>query len=186
MIYGENELDENAMNKMIDNYDGKYKLKTLNLPVEENAFNDEINDDLFEQYYLQESTPMDSDKIYYLEKYQKLFAFNYQKEEKFSESSPDLNYVAISLKRKATFTNEDNFAKLILNLLNALSLWFDLGVLDCHVYIFKLRYIFLFLFTLLTKLENLLLKSIHRNDKAFVNFTRKIFFRKDNRISQHS
>ena len=179
------------MNKMINYYERKYKLKTLSLPVEQDFFDDEINDDLFEQYYLQESTPMDSNKFFYREKYQKSLAFNYKKEEKFSESSPDLNYIAMALKRKATFTNEDNFAKLILNLLNALSLWFDLGVLDCHVYIvhiFKLKYIFLFLFTLLTKLENRLLESMDMDHRTIVNFIGKIFLRKDNcpsMLAQH-
>ena len=133
LLYGENDVnDPDRYLKRLINF--KRGLSTLNLPLEKEAFNNEIDDDLFEQYYLQvqnitdNQTPTNSN-------YKRIFATNYFKPYFFNPSEPDLVLYLIQFKKKITITNSDNFTKLILNLLNAFSIWFGLGILDLHVYV---------------------------------------------------
>ena len=71
-------------------------------------------------------------------------------------NEPEIVILSRSFKYILTITNDSNYAKLLINILNALSLWLSLTVMDLHVCVFKLlSFIKKFRFLLL-KLENLL------------------------------
>ena len=159
LLYGENDVnDPDRYLKRLINC--KRGLSTLNLPLEKDAFNNEIDDDLFEQYYLQVQnitdyqTPTNSN-------YKRIFATNYFESYEFDTSGPDLTVYLIQFTKKLTMTNSDNFTKLILNLLNASSVWFGLGVLNLHVYVHllfhKIRCILIFLYRLILDFERFIL-----------------------------
>ena len=158
LFYGENDVNDpdRYLKRLID---FKRGLSTLNLPLEEDAFNNEIDDDLFEQYYLQiqnvtdHQTPAKSN-------YKRIFATNYYNVDS-DTSKPDLSLHLIPFKKKLTITNSDNFTKLILNLLNAFSTWFGLGVFDLHVYVHllfdKIKSILIFTYWLILDFERFIL-----------------------------
>ena len=159
LLYGENDVnDADRYLKRLTNF--KRGLSTLNLPLEEEAFNDEIDDDLFEQYYLQvqnitdQQTPTNSN-------YKRIFATNYFERLHFVTFKPDISLHLIPIKKRVTITNSDNFTKLTLSLLNAFSIWFGLGVLDLHVYFHslfhKIKYTLIFFYRLILDFERFIL-----------------------------
>ena len=134
LLYAENDVNypDRYLKGLID---FKRGLSTLNLPIEEEAFNNEIDDDLFEQYYLQVQNITDHQKPTN-SNYKRIFVNNYIDSNYDWESSKKyLSLHLIQFKKKLTITNSDNFTKLLLNLLNVFSIWFGLGVLDLHVYV---------------------------------------------------
>ena len=98
---------------------------------------------------------------------QKLFITNYYKEDLLNTSNLDFIFELKFIKNKILLTNEDNIVKLILNLLNLLSLWFSLCILDLHVYAFyayfKIVFLFMFTYRLLIRIENSLFRLILLN-----------------------
>lgn len=50
-------------------------------------------------------------------------------------------------------SNEDNFSKLIQNILNSLSLFLNVSILECHLYVGKMFLVFTFLYKGLLKLK---------------------------------
>ena len=137
VFYGANDLNDGDkyLLKLKNEFETKYNLRTTNLPIEKNDFNDEINDDLFEQYYLQVQNITDN-QIPANSNYQrKFFRHTFAKINMFNRPDvPDSKFCLNFFKQIVQITNDDNYAKLILNLLNVLSLWFDLGVFDLNVY----------------------------------------------------
>lgn len=154
LFYGENEVNDpdKYLKRLMTNYKTKLNMITLNLPVEKEAFSDKIDDDLFEQYYLQVQNITDH-QTSINSNYKRIFTTNDLNTVQIASSDPDLSFHLILFKKKLMITNLDNFTKLILNLLNALSIWFGLGVLDLHVYVYKIKYIFLLFYRLLLKIE---------------------------------
>ena len=133
LFYGENDVNKpDKYLKGLINF--KKGLSTLNLPLEEEIFNNEIDDDLFEQYYLQVQNITDHQTATN-SNYKRIFATNHFNRNVLSTSKPDLALHLIQFKKKLTITNSDNFTKLLLNLLNAFSTWFGLGVFELDVYV---------------------------------------------------
>ena len=140
--------------KLMNKFDKNYNLRTLYLPFEIVNSNDEINDDLFEQYSTQEikyKSSLNSN-------IQKLFITTNIKKETISNfKKPDFTFELNFIKNKILITNEDNFTKLILNLLNVLSLWFSLCILDLHAYVYyaycKIVFSFNFIYVLLIRID---------------------------------
>ena len=100
--------------------------------MEKEDFDYELQDDLFDQLAgeVQNTANRNSQASTY---YQKTFAFNHLRrlvEE--GDSKPDFVFNLVLNEKILSVKNEENPAKLILNLLNALFLWFDLGILDLH------------------------------------------------------
>ena len=152
--------------KLMNKFDKNYNLRTLYLPTEKVNSNNEINNDLFEQYSSQEikyKSSLNSN-------IQKLFITTNVIDINSDVSKTDFIFELNFIKNKILITNEDNFTKLILNLLNVLSLWFSLCILDLHVYIcyayskivliFK---IFIVFYNQMTKIKNCLLRLISYN-----------------------
>ena len=158
VFYGQDD-SANYLSNLLNNFKRSFNhLRTLKLPLEENHFNDEIDDDLFEQYYLQVQNVTDN----YLStdsNYQRLLATNYYAEEYVDDGKiPDFIFKLIFCKKVITTTNRDNHSRLIMNLLDILSIWFDLGVLDLHTYVHKIKFIFIFICKLLLEIERFILK----------------------------
>ena len=155
------EADLNSLNDLMNNFESNYNLRSLYLPSEnenENS-NVEINDGLFEQYCNQiqnsdYSSPLNSN-------IQKLFIINNLKEETFRHwdrgDGPDFTFELNFLKNEIKITNEDNIVKLILSILNVLSLWCDLCIFDLGVYVFyaycKIKLIFIFIWKSFIRLD---------------------------------
>ena len=148
----ENDVNKHLA-KLINKFDKNYNLRTLYLPSKKVNSNNEINDDLFEQYSSQEikyKSSLNSN-------IQKLFITTNVKESDLAISKQDFIFELNFIKNKILFTNEDNFTKLILNLLNVLSLWFSLCFLDLYAYAyyayFKIVFSFNFIYVLLIRID---------------------------------
>ena len=160
LFYGENDLNDadKYLNKLMNYFTNKFSLQTTNLPIETPNFSDEIDDDLFEQYYLQVQNITDH-QMPPNSNFRRSFTKSNLEHDSFRNSIklPDISFGLIFFKKVIKITNEDNYTKLILNLLNVLSLWFDLGVLDLHCYVYKIRFLFLFTCKLVLEIERQLL-----------------------------
>lgn len=125
-------------------------MTTLNLPIERKYFHLEIGDKQFELFYNETQQQIDHSKSN--PNYQRIFARNYMtmytrdynklqiKDGTFysdnlpaiGRTRPDFSFSLVFFKRVLISTQEDNYVRFILNLLNVLFLWFDLGVLDLY------------------------------------------------------
>ena len=147
--------------KLINKFDENYNLRTLYLPSEKVNLNNEINDDLFEQYSSQEIKYKSSLNL----NIQKFFITTNVQEIYPDFKKPDFIFELNFIKNKILITNEDNFTKLILNLLNALSLWFSLCILDLHTYVyyayFKIVIFFNFIYELLIRIDIYLYRNAY-------------------------
>ena len=74
--------------------------------------------------------------------YKRIFYLNYYRREFCRKNESDFTFRISFLKKTLLVTNEDNYGKLILNLLNILSLWLDHTVFDLYVYVYKIFKIF--------------------------------------------
>ena len=157
LFYGENDATH-YLNNLLNNFKrSSNHLRTLKLPLKENHFNDEIDDDLFEQYYLQVQNVTNK----YLStdsNCTRSLATNYYSEQFVDGKKPDFIFKLIFYKKVITITNRDNHSRLIISLLNVLSIWFDLGVLDLHAYVHKIKFIFIFIHKLILEIERFILK----------------------------
>lgn len=172
--------------KQVDLQRNKYNLRTLTLPVKDEDFNFELQNDLFRQF----------DSVQRLKKrkkltdlsYKQLIVVNHLKQSNYfgQDFRLDLN----PLQKIIFSTNRNNFGKLILGLLNMLFIWFDLGVLDMHpifilshdyflVYLYCHLPIFFFIkFTQLLIFSHNLLKffetPLYESLKPFIQKPRKV------------
>ena len=153
------EVNLNSLNDLMNNFESNYNLRSLYLPSEnenENS-NIEINDGLFEQYCNQIQN-IDYSSLFNTN-IQKLFIINNLKKEQSSlkNNDPDFTFELNFLKNQIKITNEDNIVKLILSLLNVLSLWCDLCIFDLGVYVYyaycKIKFIFMFSYKLFIRLN---------------------------------
>ena len=112
---------------LVDTLDGIYNLKTLNLSLEEDGFKVELQEDLFEQLF---SVQKDLNNRTNLN-HEQMFVVNHLESEPLS-FRPNFSFNLIFLQKIVASTNEDNFGKLILGLLNVLFIWFNKCVLDLH------------------------------------------------------
>ena len=159
------EADLNSLNDLMNNFESNFNLKSLYLPSENENLNNEINDGLFEQYCNQiqnidYSSPSNS-------KIQKLFIINNLKKDDSGpkNKNPDFKFELNFLKNEIKITNEDNIVKLILSLLNVLSLWCDLCIFDLGIYVYyvycKIKLIFIFIWKSFIRLDIYLYRRFH-------------------------
>lgn len=107
-----------------------YGFRTMKMPLEEEHFGFELQDDLFEQFFSMVQN-VTTHSLLDNSDDQQTFVFNHLRERVFSAES-DLIFSLDLIRKVLVAKNEENFAKLVLNLLNVLFLWFDLGILDLH------------------------------------------------------
>ena len=103
--------------------------KTLKIPVKKRHFDCELEDGLFEQLFIKIKTETTRNSLDILDYYTQAFVFNNLKRVLYSDS--DFTFGLVFIKKTLSAKNED-LAKLVLNLLNVLFLWLDLGILDLH------------------------------------------------------
>ena len=145
-LYDKNDENSYFIN-LINDFEQNKKLRSLNLPLERKKSNKEIDDDLFEQHYKQiENMHQKSTKNL---NSQKLFITNNVRRKFYDYfyPDPDFRFELNFVKNRILITNEDNFFKLILNLLNVLSQWADLCILDLYVYVYYAYHKTVFIFT---------------------------------------
>ena len=153
---------------------GEFHFKTLKIPVEKKHFDFELRDDLFEQLFARLKTETTQRNSLISLDYQQTFVSNQFKQVSGFVSLYDSSFTfsLVLIKKTLWAKNEENFSKLVLNLLNVLFLWFDLGILDLHpIFILTHDYLLVYLYLhwpryLFDKITQFLLFS-HRWLKKF-------------------
>ena len=122
LFYDEDSLNDvdKYITNLLNDFKANYNSTTLNLLLERDSFDLNINDTLFDEYF-NKIQNMTNYKKSANSNYQRLFAVNYLKE---NGSKTDFKFSLMFFKKVIIITNEDNFTKLILNLLNVLLLWY--------------------------------------------------------------
>ena len=131
--------------KLLGDFQSIYNSSTLLMPLQKEQFNYAINDQLFHEYWRNVSGH--STVANY--NFQRLFPINYLAEMQTyvhghvkSYDSYDFRFSLVFLKKVTIITNEDSWISLILNLLNLLYHWFNLGLLDLPDLAIKIRVLF--------------------------------------------
>ena len=125
------EEDASDFNRRLLELDrNEHNLRTLNLPLEEKHFGLEVNEELFEQLYSAQKNK--NGKRHANLSYRQLLVANHLREDLFFKLKSDFIFSLDFLQKIVSSTNDETFGLLILSLLNVLSIWFDLGVLDLH------------------------------------------------------
>ena len=125
----------NLPEQLLELQSNDHHLRTLNLPLEEEAFNMEVEEDLFEQFY---STLKRNNRNKKTDSNQQTIVYNHLKTDEYSEAGPNFTFNLLFIRKVVFSTNASSFGMLILSLLNVLFIWFDLGVLDLHPVLFDL------------------------------------------------
>ena len=116
------------------------KQTMLNLPLEEEHFGIEVDEDRFEQLYSVQKKKSGNRRTNL--NYQKIFIANHLR--KFdSDFEPDFTFHLVFLRRVVYYTNEVSYATLTLSLINLLSIWLELSVLDLRPYLVRFHECFL-------------------------------------------
>ena len=169
-LSGNQEPDDDLyLARLLNTFHGRFNLLTLNIPVKEKLFNEEIRDDLFEQFYRQEQNySADQNEG---SNYQRLFAINYVETVVFNKDGYDFSFSLSFFRSCIVISNPDNLTRLLLGLLNVLSLYLDLNVLDFHSFFCLIRPAFISVFNLLLKLKKFLGLSIRGSlEECFLEF----------------
>lgn len=113
----------------------RYNATTRELPLEPNEFSLQINDTLFRQHYYEVQYPRDKSmpgtQVFERQIFWNSFSFDP------NSNDSDFVFLINFFKIKKEFRNGENLAKLILNLLNAFSLW-GLNIFSMFVFKFNL------------------------------------------------
>lgn len=131
------------LQEMKKNFEEEFNLTTRNIILlneETDDFKREIDDELFEQFYLQVQNVSDHNSPVSLNYEQKISKIYVTQDFYPNHDYPNFKIAFSFLTRQTEIQNDDNNAKLVLSLLNTLSLWLNLYILDIYVYlIFILR-----------------------------------------------
>ena len=157
---------------LMNDFGHNQKLRSLKLPLERTKSNKEIDEDLFEQHYKQiENMDRKSTKSLYI---QKLFITNNVKREEkriyYSYSDPDFRFELNFVNNRILIANEKDFFfyKKVLDLLNVLSLWADLCILDLYVYVYyayhKTVFVFITFHRMLIRIHTFLFEYVYCYD----------------------
>ena len=152
--------------ELLNDFEQNKKLRSLKLPLERIKSNKEIDDDLFEQHYKQiENVDLKSTKSL---NSQKLFITNNVITKMLNAySDPDFKFELNFVKNRILIKNEDDFFeyKLVLNLLNVLSLWANLCILDFYVYVYyayhKTVFILITFHRMLIRIHTILFEHVY-------------------------
>lgn len=128
---------------------------TLNLPVKGSRFETEINDEIFKQFSIQEVT-----------NFKRNFFETSVMSKSMVTSDQIFEFELLFSKRKLKIKNEDSYTKFLLNLLNVLTFWLNLGILEIIIFsfkIFKIKSIFIFMFRCLVECKRKLSNNFHHN-----------------------
>lgn len=131
-----NSMNE-RLNDLINDFERSYNLKVLdanihksNYELDEAVLNDLIN-----------KTEQKKKNYSFVSNYRKRFAINYLQIKDHADYKPDLTFSIVFLRRVIMITNDESFSNLIINLLNLLSFYCNVGVLDLYFYIEKSKFL---------------------------------------------
>lgn len=139
------------LNNMQTIFKDQFNLNTRAIPFYD--FDDsEIDDDLFEQLYLQVQNQTDHN--YPHNRNCEFQSYSSYQTQMWSDiNHPTLEFYASPFIQRTVISNADNFGKLIQSILNSLSLWVDLSILDINLYISKTLNSGVLIYTALKNLE---------------------------------
>lgn len=146
----------------------EYKLRTLKLPVGKSDL--EIDEDIFDQYLME--TQNANNHQLFSSNFKKSFIINnLDQSPVFDCSAPDFHLSLTFFKPITLTTNEDNFVKIILIIMNALSFWLSFNILDLYIYIHKAKIVFSWTFKFILQLEIFLKKAAfaETETRSFLN-----------------
>ena len=157
--YGENDIYDvtSYLNRLKTKFNQDFNFSTSELFINEDDFKLQIENDLFHQYFLQIQNKTDFQAIksrnftrsFYLNYYSVNQEFNIVRK-------PHFKFIAKFFRVKLVISNEDSFVKLILNLINILSFWFNWFPFDFYIYFFKINLFIKFLYNSLIRLKDYL------------------------------
>ena len=136
-----------------------FNKSVLAIPLDEDEFDLRIDNDLFRQYYLQVQNVSDQSlsdydykrSIYH--KYIQIQEFPIDKIKKKIIQIPNLEFSLSFYVQRTEFATEDNYAKLVQNILNSLSLWLNLCLFDFHTYVNRFLALFVHFYYCLISLR---------------------------------
>ena len=136
----------------------KHNFKTRRLVMFKDSDKLEIDDLLADQYYFQfkNVTDFNSPRV---NDFEREFYFSNFVNGTTNLDDYDLYFYLSPVYTTTTLTNRENHSKIVINVLNCLSFWFNFCVLDIHLYIQKFFGIFLKLYQLLLVLRSKLKAS---------------------------
>ena len=153
-------------NRMKEKFKDDFNLTTGDLLLDNDLMKIEIDNDLFEQFYLQIQNVSDHSSLtsfsYKITGYH-LFSKHYDGYTK----EPDFSFSFSFLSRQVEMTNEENYTKLLITILNALSLWLHISILDIYIYLFKIGKLFIGFRLLLGDVQHCLKTKLDYNPQDF-------------------
>ena len=168
LLYESINLDDTTkyLANMKENFKNKYGLTSRDNILDRNDFNFRIDDELFKQFYLQIQNVTDYHSPKSLNF--KQFKYNLYSTVDYSKlRNPDFVFSISAVSRHAEMSNEDNYTKLVVSILNTLSLWFNICALSLIVYINSFNTLFTKVHLLLIKLKSHFYSKI-KNDLIVV------------------
>lgn len=144
LFYATNLNDANLyIRNLVRNFRKAHNKVTFKLPIEKENFGLQIDDKLFDEYLRKTQSVFDRSAPVNLN-YRRDFAINHLRRNLRKRKLPDITFFLIFFKKIIIATNDQSYATLILNVLNVLSIWFGLSVLelfDCvtkHLLVYRL------------------------------------------------
>lgn len=141
-IFMENYLNDADMylKSLRDEFKERYNATTMNIPLEKGEFGLKIEDKLFREHYYAQQFPREQSTPGNLN-YERQYFLNYIKEQPLGREDDiilNFEFNLIFRNEKLEILNEANWAKLILNLINVLSIWLSLNLFEALVFRTKL------------------------------------------------
>ena len=138
LLYGAERFSnaEKYMSSLVDDFKNKYNATTLELPLTDENFALPINDPLFEKYdrlYRRVERPKDPNHPDGGLVYERKKIENRIKKHFYTSDNADFKFHVKFGKFKQVFRSQENLAKIILSVLNALTLWLNIQVFQTFV-----------------------------------------------------
>ena len=154
MFYKESNLKDvnRYIRQLMTNFEQQFGLATLNLPLDQYNHR-RIDDELFAQYYAQVQNVSDHSAPSN-ENYVREYAINFFDSPYTHQNGTYITYEFVWFRKVVSITNDLNYATLIVSLLNVISLWLDLCILELHVYLDQILKLFLAVHRLLQVLRD--------------------------------
>lgn len=157
LFFKEQELKEttNYLENLENTTKSEYGFITKTFPIRDS--NSEINDKLFEQYYLQIQQPILKSPFYPVDpNFKKQIFFTYVQTSIVynSDTEPEIEFAPSCSVQLTKYRNADSYASMLQNILNVASLWLNVCILELYVYFNKIPNIFVLIHRKLNLLKN--------------------------------
>lgn len=173
-LFGEtvnlNEVDEYTTG-LLGSFRRRLQMATTSWPLKERSelFDLNIENELFEQYCRQVQEPLD-DRSPKNANFRRSFFINHFHSDNDSSVAADFRFELLFFKKYMIITNGDNWPKLVISLLNVLSIWLNLSIFELHEYFRKLIAPLNHLYRLLIKLREFSRSHLNSIDRIPVRF----------------